>query len=162
MVKTYKGTKEDPLKLDLWQKVVKVHWATKGNMSLSVSAGIHQVVSPTLSVTVGGVTLPNVPDPSSKSLGASMHTSDLRQWLQDHGGTSGGGGVSINISVHGTSRAEDPLAGPIDAFWEWFISANNGVSYSYGGNGGLSEGHPVTSPGVALGTNASRTIPWLP
>ncbi|MET3995825.1 hypothetical protein ABID65_007497 [Bradyrhizobium sp. S3.9.2] len=164
MVKTiYKGTKQDPLKLDLWQNVKKVHWKPKalGNMSLSVGVGIHDVTSHTVILTINGITVPVDPaGPDDVDFGASMFTRDLRQWLSDRGGSLGSS-VSINISVHGTSREVRPTGPGINAFWEWFISGttNNGTNISEGHNGGAEEDVSVHLPGIAIGTNASRIIP---
>ncbi|MET4240321.1 hypothetical protein [Bradyrhizobium sp. RT10b] len=164
MAKTiYKGTKQDPLKLDLWQNVKKVHWKTKalGNMALSVGVGIHDVTTHTVLLTINGVTVePDPAGPNDVDFGASMFTRDLRQWLADRGSTLGSS-VSINISVHGTSREVRPTGPSINAFWEWFISGNtiDGVSISEGHNGGAEENVSVTQPGIAIGTNASRIIP---
>ncbi|MGY3146245.1 hypothetical protein ACVWYQ_003244 [Bradyrhizobium sp. USDA 3397] len=54
--------------------------------------------------------------------GTTMFAADLRQWPADCGG-SAASSVSINMSAHGTSREADPLRPPINAFWDWTISA---------------------------------------
>lgn len=162
-VKVYRTNSEESIPQDAFGTIVEIHFEDDGGVSgfLSVSGSVGECNSRSVSVTIGGYSLPveNIEDEMVSQ--AFMNTADIRTWLEDRGVVVGSS-ISVSVHVSGVSREdgehEPPLGENVNAQWQGFISWN----MSNGETGFVGDVFETGESGVSHEISLSQSISLHP